>query len=264
MKLGFIGGGHMAEGIIAGVITAGYSPNDIYVSTLEKERRAFLNSKYKINTELNNISLTEKCDIIFIAVKPNDVQVVCNDIKGYLWHDKIVVSVAAGKTVNYIVALLDGYANVVRIMPNLPVSVANGSIAFFALDDVKSKWLKFLKDLLKSVALVVEFKNEKDINVATVMSGSAPAYFVMLADAMIQVGVDAGLEYKQAKDLVLATMQGSGTWAIKSDIEPASLWPKVVTKGGVTFAGIEVFEKKKLKDIFAEGLNAAIKKAESI
>jgi pyrroline-5-carboxylate reductase len=123
---------------------------------------------------------------------------------------------------------------------------------------------KELKNFMLGFGEVIEVDKEDLINPVTVLSGSAPAYYIMIADALIAYGVSEGIPVETCTRLVLDTMEGAAQWAMQSKESPKELWPQVVTKGGITAMGMEVYNKKGLLDIFVEGLKAATEKARSI
>ncbi|MBN1114959.1 MAG: pyrroline-5-carboxylate reductase [Oligoflexia bacterium] len=264
-KVGFIGGGNICEAMVRGIILSGYiDPGMILVSTLEEDRRHELHQKLGVRTNLDNIDLCNEADILFIAVRPNEVAAVCDEIKDHLNEDTLLVSIAAGTNINTIQKKLNNFKNIARIMPNLPVRIKAGTTAAYAGKTCNNEMFNNFRDFLSGCSKVIVVDNESLIDPITVLSSSAPAYYVMIADALIKYGVSEGIPEDVCTKLVLDTMSGSAQWALGSLEKPGDLWPKVITKGGVTAAGMDVYREKGLIEIFVEGLRTATQKARSI
>lgn len=264
-KIGFIGGGHICEALVRGFILSGYiDPGMIYVSTLERNRREELHQRLGVVTDCSNTEIADFVDVLFLSVRPMELLKVCKEISSHLSKDVLIVSVAAGVNLSRITEALDSYKNVVRIMPNLPARIRSSTTVVYANPGCNTKSFADFKEFISGIGEVIEIKKENLIDPVTVLSGSAPAYYVMIADALIKYGVSEGIPEDICNKLVLDTMEGSAQWAMHSKESPSELWPKVVTKGGITAAGMEVFDSSGLIDIFVKGLVAATNKARSI
>ncbi|MEI6080615.1 MAG: pyrroline-5-carboxylate reductase [bacterium] len=264
-KVGFIGGGHICEALTRGIIVSGYvDPGMISISTLEAERRKELHERLGVRTDRTNKEVAEMVDILFLSVRPLELLAVCKEISTHIKKDTIIVSVAAGITTDKIFEALNGHKNLVRIMPNLPARVRSSTTVIYPTKTCEQHMLEELKNFMAGFGEVIQIDKEDLIDPITVLSGSAPAYYIMIADALIEYGISEGIPKDTCTRLVLDTMEGAAQWAMHSQEDPKELWPQVVTKGGITATGMEVYNKKKLLEIFVEGLRAATEKARSI
>lgn len=264
-KIGFIGGGHICEAITRGIILSGYvDPGMICISTLELQRRKELHDRLGVRTDGSNKEVAGMVDLLFLSVRPLELLSVCEEIASSLKPDTMIVSVAAGITTDRIRHSLGGHKDLVRIMPNLPARVRSSTTVVYPTPECDKKAYIGLKDFMNGFGEVIEINKEELIDPVTVLSGSAPAYYIMIADALIEYGVSEGIPKDTCTRLVLDTMEGAAQWAMHSQEDPKTLWPQVVTKGGITATGMEVYNKKGLLGIFVEGLKAATQKARSI
>jgi pyrroline-5-carboxylate reductase len=236
----------------------------IYVSTLEEQRRIDLHKRLGVRTDKTNTELASLVDLLFLSVRPLELLAVCKEIANSIKKDTVLVSVAAGISMDRIIRDLNGHKNTARIMPNLPAKVKSSTTVIYPNPEFDKTFLDDLINFLRGFGLVLEIEKEELIDPITVLSGSAPAYYMMIADALIKYGIEEGIPKEICTQLILDTMEGSAHWAMHSKEDPGVLWPMVVTKGGVTAEGMEIFNKKGLIDIFIEGLRAATKKARSI
>ncbi len=264
-KIGFIGGGHICEALCRGIILSSYlDPGMICVSTKEKKRRTELHRSLGVRTDKTNKELAKLVDLLFLSVRPLELIAVCKEIADDLRDNTVVVSVAAGIKLDKIIKNLKNHKNTVRIMPNLPAKVRSSTTVIYSKPDFNKKSLNSLISFLSGFGIVLKIKKEELIDPITVLSGSAPAYYMMIADALIKYGVKEGIPKSICTQIILDTMEGSAQWAMNGKDDPAKLWPMVITKAGVTAQGMEVFKRKKLMETFIEGLKAATKKARSI
>ncbi len=259
--VGFIGGGHIAEALIKGITASGYlDAGKIVVSDVDDEKLQRLEKAVGIRPATDNAVAASQAGILFLAVKPDQISEVADEIAGVLTENVFVVSVAAGKPLGSIKEHLNGHKNVCRIMPNLAASVGKGTIGLFAEKEHTAKSLSAVWSLLSSVGGVLRIEDEKLMATVTALAGSAPAYYVMMADALVRFAVSQGMDESAAREMILSTMEGSACWASNSDTPLDKLWKAVVTPGGTTEAGIKYYDEKKFIEIFVEGLRRAAQK----
>jgi len=264
-KIGFIGAGNIAEAIIRGLISSSlYDSGEIIISDAVKKRTIDLNKRMGVAVADDNLQLIDLADVIFISVKPNMVESVLYEIKKNLLHEKILISLAAGKSLGKLKSMLDGYKYIVRIMPNLAAKVRKSTVSLYADSDFSSARLESVKKILSAFGRVFVIEDELLMPSITALSGSAPAYYVMMANALIEFGVEEGMERELATKMILQTMEGAALWAESSKIPLSELWQQVVTPGGTTEAGINHFTKNKFLETFVEGLRLATKKAKEM
>ena len=257
--IGFIGGGNMAEALIKGIIAAKiYEPENVLVSDIRAERLEFLADKYGVVAAASNSELAGKVETVVLSVKPQNMTEVLEGLKGAIAAETLVVSIAAGIKVANVAAVL-GDAPIIRVMPNTPALIGEGASALFANERAKPLVEKALT-VFSSVGKAVVVEDEDLIDAVTAVSGSGPAYFFLLMEAMIKAGVGLGLDESVAKDLVLQTAKGAGLLAVEADRNgesPTQLRRKVTSPGGTTEAAIEVFAEGNFSDLVSAAITRA-------
>ena len=250
-KIGFIGGGNMAEAIIKGMLSSSLiNGSNIIVSEPNKSRQSFLISEHKIKVIKDNIDLVKKTDIVIVAVKPQIIRQVLKDIAEHVDSKKLVISVAAGVPVSQIEqALSNGKKkklSIVRTMPNTPSVVLEGATAITAGKGVGKIDLKISHAIFQSVGLTVEVP-EDQIDAVTGLSGSGPAYIFMIIEALSDAGVKMGLSRSVANELTIQTVLGSALLVRETGTSPGELKNRVTSPGGTTIAGLHALEKGSLR-----------------
>jgi len=260
-KIGVIGCGHMGSAIVKGLIAKKVaSPESIRV-TDKDDGKAFRLSK-ETRCHRSDLAVTVgKTDILIVAVKPQDSDRLLKDISGYL-DKQTIVSIMAGVTIGVLAKVLGRSVPVARAMPNMGAMVGESMTAVAFNRSVKRK--KDILAIFESIGKVVETE-ERFLDAVTAVSGSGPAYFFYLADAIIKAGEKIGLEYALAKELAIQTFCGAAT-ILKSDRKhlPHELVRAVASKGGTTEAALTVFEKKELFVIIEEAIINAKKRSEEL
>jgi len=258
-KIGFIGGGNMAEALIRGIIEAKvYPPENVRVSDVRGERLEYLAREYRVSTTTDNRKLATDADILVLSVKPQNMTGVLEEIKNSVNADALIISIAAGVRTTKVSAIL-GQMPIVRVMPNTPALIGQGASALYA-NDLAKPLLRKAETIFASVGLTVFVDDEDLIDAVTAVSGSGPAYYFLLMEEMIKAGIEMGLPADIAKDLVLQTARGAAMLALEADKSgesPADLRRKVASPKGTTEAALEVFAKGN----FAALVNAALKRA---
>ncbi len=257
--IAFLGGGNMAEALIKGMADSGLvSPARIVAADIRPERRAYLSRTYRIKTRESNPEAVRASDVIFIAVKPQQIEGLLREIGHFVSPRQLVISIAAGITSGYIEHFLPRRTAVVRAMPNTPALIGQGAIGIAKGKHVPSARFSIAKKLFEASGAVAEFA-EKDIDAVTALSGSGPAYVFYLAEAMVESGVGMGLKRLVAEALVAKTILGAGMMlASPGKSRTASeLRRKVTSPGGTTEAAISHLEKKKWAAVFADALARA-------
>ncbi len=256
--IGLIGGGNMGEALIAGT-RKNYK---VAVCEANPARVKYLKAKYKVSA-LDLKVLIARSDIIVLAVKPQDLAPVLDQLAGHDLKNKIVVSIAAGITVAFIEQRLVQKAKVIRTMPNMPALIGEGITAV-----CRGKWAtpKDIKEVCQALSgigqtLVVK---ENLMDAITAVSGSGPAYVFLFVECLINAANGLGLTAVQSKDLVYRTLIGSAHLLEKSSDDAATLRAKVTSKGGTTQAATDVFMARKIERIFADALAAARNRAKQL
>ena len=268
-KTGFIGAGNMGEAFVGAIIKSNLlSPSKIYVSDINEERLAVFRSNYGISAINDNIKLFSKCDIIILAVKPQQIDKVLTEItnqKDYMIPaKKLIISIAAGiplqKIENLLYTPLDKKSRtklpIIRVMPNTPALVLSGMSGMSANRYASVEDVNIVKTLLEAMGKVLEF-NENDLDAVTALSGSGPAYVFYLIESMIEGGINAGLDPNDAYTLTIATLKGSLALMEKLNESPETLRKKVTSPGGTTEAAFKILENNGVKQNIIDAIAAA-------
>ena len=257
--IGFVGSGNMAEALIRGIISAGlYAPENVFVSDVRAERLAELADKYEVVPAESNPELAAKVRTVVLSVKPQVMAEALDSIKDAITDEKLVISIAAGIKVEQIAAALGDVA-IVRVMPNTPALIAEGASGLYA-NKKAQPLLENALSIVSAVGRVAVVEEEELIDAITAVSGSGPAYFFLLMEAMTKAAVDLGLPPDVAASLVLQTARGAGLLAVEADENnesPAVLRRKVTSPGGTTEAALKVFAARGFEKLVADALTAA-------
>jgi pyrroline-5-carboxylate reductase len=263
-KVAIIGGGKMGSIIAQGIITQKIVPaKDIVVTDIDAARLKALRSSMKLKVSQDNKKTAHDADIIIIAVKPQNMAATLKEISCVVNKSKVVISIAAGITTSFIEKSLMVGIRVVRVMPNTPALVGEGAAAVAAGRYAKSNDVKLTRAIFNAVGVSVEVK-EKLMDAVTGLSGSGPAYFFLIIEAMIEAGLKTGLSRKLAKQLAVQTMLGAARLCLQSNKEPDQLREMVTSPNGTTFAGLKVMEEKKLRAIIVAAIEAATKRSKEL
>jgi pyrroline-5-carboxylate reductase len=282
-KIAIIGGGNIGEALLAGLLRAGRSAADIVVVERMPARARYLSEKYSVRlTEVAEAATG--ADLIVISVKPSDVGSVAAEIaaasSGRDATEQVFVSVAAGVATAFYEARLPAGSPVVRVMPNAPVLVGAGVSALAAGRFATQEHLKQVAALFEAVGGVLTVA-ETHMDAVTALSGSGPAYFFLMVEALVDAGVEAGLTRSVATDLVVQTLAGSAAMLLERmedgsqpggddatgrgvDTTPAQLRATVTSPGGTTAAGLRQLERGNLREAVAAAVHAAKSRSEQL
>jgi len=256
---GFIGGGNMAEALIKGMTSQGMK--DIFVSEPREERRRELEKIYGIKTTNSNEEVVSACDILFLAVKPQNMESVLDEIADSITEKKTVVSIAAGITLSYLGSKLRT-KQLIRVMPNTPAIVQEGMSVMALCGCFFGTEVAVVRSMLMTIGKVLTMPEEL-MNTVTALSGSGPAFIALFTEAMIEGGERLGLSREDASQLAVQTLLGTAK-LLGTGMSPEKLRQMVTSPGGTTEAGLKVFEERDLKGVVEEALRAAEKRAEEL
>jgi pyrroline-5-carboxylate reductase len=254
--IGFIGGGNMAEALIRGMTVKGM--RDIMVSEPRDERRAYLERAFGIKSISDNRGLVSACSVIVLAVKPQDMAEVLEEIGPVVSEDKAVVSIAAGVTLAFLGERLRT-GKLVRAMPNVASMVQEGMAVISLCECFSDKDVNVVKDIFMSSGRVLMMP-EKYLNAVTALSGSGPAFIAHFLGFMVEAGVGLGLREQEALELGLQTLIGTAK-LLDSGITPKRLVEMVRSPGGTTEAGLKALDEEGLGGMVAKALEAASRRA---
>jgi pyrroline-5-carboxylate reductase len=264
MKIAFIGGGNMGEAVVAAILKKGVAkPQTIIVSDIADPRRKLLKKRYGVAVTGSNQQAVDIGDILILAVKPQNLAGVVKELKGYLQPSQLVLSIVAGAKIKTLTRGLK-HESIVRAMPNTPAQIGEGMSVWTATAGVSGQQKEFTRAILGAMGKEVYVDNEKYIDMATAVSGSGPAYFFLMVEALVDAAVSIGLPRDKALALVLQTMLGSGHLIQRSGKEPTELRQMVTSPGGTTAQALEQLEKGKFAQLIKQAVKAAYKKAKQL
>ena len=256
-KLGFVGGGVMAEAIIRGVIARGLvPPESIAVGEPVPARREVLATRFGVRAVAENVEAISGADVIVLAVKPQFAPSALASLTGAVRAGQLVVSIMAGITIAQIREAV-APAAIVRVMPNTPAQVGEGISAWTATAEVTSAQEEDVRALLGALGKQVRVGGEHYIDMATALSGSGPGFVLLMIEALVDAGVQIGFARAVAEELAVQTVLGTAVMARDSDRHLAELRNAVTSPGGTTAAGLFELEDGRLRAVIARAVLAA-------
>ena len=264
-KIGFIGCGKMASAIIKGLINTGFSASSLIKATQIDENGLIEKSK-ELNIEiiLDNKTLVKENNIIFLAVKPNQILSVLEEIKPFVTPEKLIVSIAAGVSTKKIEGILPDKARVIRVMPNTPALVGEGMSGIFGGQFATKEDVEYISSMLSAIGKSIVLDDESQMDIVTAISGSGPAFFYKVINDIALAGEKLGLDYEKSLLLSIQTAIGSAKMALNRSISMEELISNVATKGGCTRVGVDVMEELNSSKLFAEVIAKTTRKASEL
>lgn len=260
MKIGFIGCGNMASAMIGGILKSGLAGHEDIMASAKSEK-----TREKIRGDLkllcgSNAEVASFADILFFAVKPQFYEEVILKVRDVIRKDAIVVTIAPGKTLEWLGGLLGSGRKIVRTMPNTPAMVGEGMTAVCPNPNVTGKDLDTVMAILQSFGKA-EIIPEKLIDVATAVSGSSPAYIFLVIEAMADGAVADGMPRDKAYKFAAQAVLGSAKMVLEAGKHPGELKDMVCSPGGTTMEAVRVLEEKGLRSALIEAEKACVKKS---
>lgn len=256
LRITFIGGGNMAASLVGGLIQQGFSAHNINVCDVNPEQRDNLQQQFAVNTFEQPTPALQNTDIVVLAVKPQVLKMVCVSIAEAIPSKALVVSIAAGINLNSLQTWL-GQRAIVRCMPNTPALLKQGVSGLFANAQTTELEKQCAEHLLSAVGLALWVDNEQQIDAVTAVSGSGPAYFFLLAQAMAEAGEKLGLSRDIAEQLANQTALGAARMLCESEYDAAELRRRVTSPNGTTEAAINYFIQGGFNQLTEDALRAA-------
>jgi pyrroline-5-carboxylate reductase len=257
-RLTFIGGGNMATSLIGGLVADNIDPNQITVSDSDEAQREALAASFAVHTGADNATAAAEADVVVLAVKPQILKDVAKALAAVVQERQpLLVSVAAGVRSDDIERWLGGNVAVVRAMPNTPALVQTGATALYANARVSADQRDLAESILRAAGLTLWVAEEAAMDAVTALSGSGPAYFFRIMEAMEKAATDLGLPAETAHLLTLQTALGAAKMALESSDPVSVLRERVTSPGGTTEQGLRVLTKNNIDDIMAQVLRAA-------
>ncbi|MBV7494399.1 pyrroline-5-carboxylate reductase [Pseudomonas sp. NPDC086112] len=255
-RIAFIGAGNMAASLIGGLRAKGLDAAQIRASDPGEQTRARVSAEHGIEVFADNAEAIQGVDVIVLAVKPQAMKAVCEAIRPSLAPNQLVVSIAAGITCASMNNWL-GAQPIVRCMPNTPALLRQGVSGLFATSEVSAEQRQQAEELLSAVGIALWLNEEQQLDAVTAVSGSGPAYFFLLIEAMTAAGVKLGLPADIAAQLTVQTALGAAHMAVASDVDAAELRRRVTSPAGTTEAAIKSFQAGGFEALVEKALGAA-------
>lgn len=257
--IAFIGAGNMANAIIGGMLENGFDADNLWVSAPDDSHLQKIRNQLGVSVTTDNRHCAQQADMIVLAVKPQIMRSVCEEIAPVVQNTRpLMVSIAAGLEADTLDGWLGGGMPIVRCMPNTPSLVGKGSAGLFATGSVSEDQRKAVTAIFESVGLALWVDEEAMLHSVTALAGSAPAYFFLMLESMEEAGDELGVEREQARRLAIQTMAGAAEMARRGPDEPAQLKRNVMSPGGTTEKAIETFEDGDLRGLVRRACQAVV------
>lgn len=263
-RLAFLGSGVMAEAMLSGLLNqALLQPDQIVASDPLGRRRAELHQRYGVQGTADNLEAIEDADVMVLAVKPQVLGRVLADLHGRLEPGQLVISIVAGATLDAISRGL-GHREVVRVMPNTPARIGEGMSVWTATPEVLPADLERTRCILRALGKEIFVTHEEELDMATALSGTGPAYVFLFMEALVDAGVHLGFSRQVAQELVLQTVRGSVDFASQSQGHLADLRNQVTSPGGTSAEALYQMEKGALRTIVSKAVFAAYRRSRAL
>jgi pyrroline-5-carboxylate reductase len=263
-RIAILGTGKIGEALLKGLLGSGWRrPDEIAVSVRRQERADELRERYGVEPTLSNAEAIRDAAVVVVAVKPQDIEVLLGEIGGLVATEQTVLSVVAAVPTSLLEDLLAAPVPVVRAMPNTPAVVHEGIAGICAGAHAGDRELELAEDVLSHLGSVVRVA-EPYMDAVTAVSGSGPAYFALLAEAMIEAGILLGLSREISTQLVVQTMLGTAKQLRDERMHPVELREAVTSPGGTTIAAIRVLEMAGVRAAFLNAIQAAMDRSREL
>ncbi len=257
-QLAFIGAGNMARSLIGGLVADGWDPAYITVSDPDPDQLAAVTRLFGTARAPDNVTAVGQSELVVLAVKPQIMHDVAKELANTVQtRQPLVISIAAGICTSDLQRWLGGDCALVRCMPNTPALVQSGATAMFANKAVNDDQKALAENIMRAVGLALWIGEEAQMDAVTALSGSGPAYFFLVIEALQEAGTSLGLDDKTARLLALQTAFGATRMALESRDDAATLRQRVTSPGGTTEKALAVLEEGRLRTLFSDALKAA-------
>lgn len=262
--LTFIGAGNMASSIIGGLIKKGYRPDLITATDPYQPSLDNLAANTGVKVTMDNAAAAASAEVIVLAVKPQVMEQVCGQLKDHLAHRPMIISIAAGIDIHSLDTWLGSELAIVRCMPNTPALVQTGATGLYANERTSDAQKTIANDIMAAVGIVQWTATEALIDSVIAVSGSGPAYYFLMMEAMIDAGVAQGLSRENATQLTLQTALGAAKLAQGSDVDVAELRRRVTSPNGTTEQAILSFEQDGLRDVVSRAMKVCAERSQEM
>lgn len=263
--IGFIGAGNMARSLAGGLLNNGWSAKHLLISDPDANQRQGAEQALGLKTFASNVDLAAAADILVLAVKPQSLRAVAEEIAATVQKkQQLVVSIAAGIRVDDIERWLGGNLPIVRVMPNTPALIGSGASGMYANARASDTQRDTAETVLRAVGVAVWVQDEALIDTVTALSGSGPAYFFLVMEVLEKAAIKHGLDPVTARLLTLETAFGAAKMALESGEDPGLLRRRVTSPGGTTEKAVQALEAGQAADIFENAVVAAIQRSREL
>lgn len=257
MNITFVGGGNMATALVAGLLKSRRDQVTIRVADPSEDARKRLVQEYGVDTSPDGGSAVSGADVIVLAVKPQVMPAVLSELAEVIEPGQLILSIAAGTTVSGIQSALGSGHPVVRAMPNTPALIGKGVCGLFASEHCKPHHREQAESVMRAASELIWVEDESLMDVVTAVSGSGPAYYFLMTEALAEAGTELGLREEDALKLAVATAAGAGAMLFDSNHTPAELRKHVTSPGGTTQAALEQLEAGGFSRLMRDAVRAA-------
>lgn len=264
MRIAFIGGGNMATALINRLFASRHTIERIQVAEPDAGAREKLKRRWPVHCFEQARDVIKGMDAIVLAVKPQVLPLVLEQIGSLVSKDQLIISIVAGIHTSQIAAQLESKAPIVRTMPNTPALIGLGITGMYASSNCNLKQRNLTQNLMETAGEVVWLEKESLLDVVTALSGSGPAYFYYLIEALRNAGTRLGLPADVAAKLALYTAYGASTMAVQSKLDVTELRRRVTTKGGTTEAALEQLDAGKFEQLIDTAIQAATRRGQEL
>jgi pyrroline-5-carboxylate reductase len=264
-RIGFIGAGNMSRCLIGGLLNTGWPKDRILVSDPDAGQRQAVEKNMGVKVFADNNDVVKGVEILVLAVKPQVLQTAASEIADAVQQRRpLVISIAAGVRSGEILRWLGDGIHLVRAMPNTPALVGSGASGLYAASHVAAEQRDIAESILRTVGVTVWLSEESLLDTVTAVSGSGPAYFFLIIEALEKAAMENGLDSATARLLAVETAFGAAKMALESGEEPAQLRRRVTSPGGTTERAIKIFEQGDIHTLFSRAVRAAVERSREL
>lgn len=256
--IAILGAGNMGASLLGGLINNHFTSDKLWITDTDTKKLGLLKNQFNIHISTKNQEAAQSADIIILAVKPQILSQVIADIAPIVQkHNPLILSIAAGVRISSIQQWLGKTVPIVRVMPNTPALIGCGASVLCASPFVTNEQRNIAESILRAVGITVWISDENQMDIVTALSGSGPAYFFLIIEALQKAAQQLGLSEETARLLTLQTAYGATRMAIESEHDVVKLRQHVTSPGGTTEQAIRVFEEENIREICLKVLSAA-------
>lgn len=263
--IAFIGAGNMGRSMAGGLLKSGWDRARLVLADSDPQQRRAVEDLLSVRVYADNSVAVADAGIVVLAVKPQVLKPIAEGLAPVIQQKRpLIVSIAAGVRISNLERWLGGNLAIVRVMPNTPALVSSGASAMFANRRVSAEQRDIAESILRAVGVAVWLPREELLDVVTALSGSGPAYFFLVMEALERAAIEAGLEAATARLLTLETAYGAAKMALEGGTDPAELRRRVTSPGGTTERAIQVLQEGQVERLFTEAIEAATSRSREL